>query len=112
MTVEELNRGWPSDASAAPTRNRLANGSEIEAAEASRGTRPLHQPRPPTRKSRRNALRCFAVRVVTTIVARQRRRSAAMAERYRDNGDGTVTDRVLPVPPLPNLPLAAACHDR
>lgn len=35
-----------------------------------------------------------------------------MAERYRDNGDGTVTDRVLPIPPLPNLPLAAACHDR
>ena len=41
-------------------RNRLANGSEIEAAEAARATRPLHWPRAPIHKSRWNALRCSA----------------------------------------------------
>jgi hypothetical protein len=46
-------------------RNRLANGSEIEAAEAGRATRPFYWPRAPIHKSRRNALRCSALRLLT-----------------------------------------------
>jgi hypothetical protein len=45
-------------------RNRRANGSEIEAAEPDRATRPLHWPRAPIHKSRRNALRCSALRLL------------------------------------------------
>jgi putative transposase len=46
----------PTGGAAAINRNRLASGSEIDAAEAGRGARPLHWPRPPIHKSRRNAL--------------------------------------------------------
>jgi hypothetical protein len=45
-------------------RNRLANGSEIEAAEVRQATRPPHWPRAPTHESRRNAPRCSALRLL------------------------------------------------
>jgi len=54
----------PTGGAAAINRNRRANGSEIEGAEAGRGTRPLHWPRAPTHKSRRNALRSSALRLL------------------------------------------------
>jgi DNA invertase Pin-like site-specific DNA recombinase len=65
-------------------RNRLANGSEIEAAEADRATRPLHWPRAPTHKSRRNALRCSALRLLTPHQIKEARQRLAKGESTRD----------------------------
>jgi hypothetical protein len=66
----------PTGGAAAINRNRLANGSEIEAAEAGRGHgRSIS--RTPILKSRRNALRCSALRLLLRLSAQRPRRATA-----------------------------------